>query len=59
MSHNIYEGDDALAVAAGIVIALLLTGAAGVTYLVIWKLGADGVWRPSVDAFWMPSGHAH
>ena len=28
-------------------------------YLVIWKLGADGVWRPSVDAFWMPSGHAH
>jgi len=38
MSHNIYEGDDALAVAAGIVIALLLTGAAGVTYLVIWKL---------------------
>ena len=38
MSHNIYEGDDALAVAAGIVIALLLTGAAGVTYLVNWKL---------------------
>ena len=28
-------------------------------FLVIWKLGTDGVWRPSVDAFWMPSGHAH
>ncbi len=28
-------------------------------YLVIWKLGTDGVWRPSVDAFWVPSGHAH
>jgi ketosteroid isomerase-like protein len=28
-------------------------------YLVIWKLGTDGVWRPGFDAFWVPSAHAH
>ncbi len=28
-------------------------------YLVIWKLGADGVWYYHVDAWWTPSAHAH
>lgn len=28
-------------------------------YLVIWKLGADGVWRPGFDAFWEPAHHSH
>ena len=28
-------------------------------YLLIWKLGTDGVWRPGFDAFWEPSGHTH
>lgn len=28
-------------------------------FLVIWKLGANGVWSPSFDAFWEPTAHAH
>ena len=28
-------------------------------FLVIWKLGTDGVWRPAFDTFWVPSAHAH
>lgn len=28
-------------------------------FLVIWKLGTDGVWSPSFDAFWQPTGHSH
>lgn len=28
-------------------------------FLVIWKLGANGVWSPSFDAFWEPAAHAH
>jgi uncharacterized protein (TIGR02246 family) len=33
--------------------------AASDKYLVIWKLGTDGVWRPGFDAFWEPSAHSH
>ena len=33
--------------------------AASDRYLVIWKLGTDGVWRPGFDAFWEPSAHSH
>ena len=28
-------------------------------YLVIWKLGADGIWYYHVDAWWAPSAHTH
>lgn len=28
-------------------------------FLVIWKLGANGVWSPSFDAFWEPTAHSH
>lgn len=28
-------------------------------YLVIWKLGADGIWYYHLDAWWAPSAHAH
>jgi len=33
--------------------------AASDKFLVIWKLGTDGVWRPGFDAFWEPSSHGH
>lgn len=28
-------------------------------YLVIWKLGKDGIWYYHMDAWWAPSAHAH
>ena len=28
-------------------------------YLVIWKLGADGIWYYHLDAWWAPSAHTH
>jgi ketosteroid isomerase-like protein len=28
-------------------------------YLVIWKLGSDGIWYYHLDAWWEPSTHAH
>jgi len=32
---------------------------ASARYLVIWKLGKNGVWYYHVDAWWVPSEHAH
>ena len=28
-------------------------------YLVIWKLGTDGIWYYHLDAWWAPSTHGH
>ena len=28
-------------------------------YLVIWKLGTDGIWYYHLDAWWAPSAHTH
>ena len=32
---------------------------ASARYLVIWKLGKDGVWYYHLDAWWSPTEHAH
>ncbi len=33
--------------------------AASDKYLVIWKLGTDGIWYYHLDAWWAPSTHTH